>query len=225
MIEPDGKPHECERCGECCAHGGPFLFSSDLQLFVDGTLRPGDVYTLRKGELEYDIVHEEVAELPQEMIRIKELPGAKACGFYDPDVQGCTIYERRPLQCVHYECWYPKRLFKIMSEERLSRHALFSKMPALLELIDEHEEMCSFEKIERIVEQIQSGSEEAANELLELLRYDSAVREAVAEKLNIRLEDVDVMFGRPLTLAMKMYGYNVIREEDGAFCLVLRESS
>lgn len=225
MIEPDGRHHECERCGECCTHGGPFLFASDLQLFTDGTLRPGDVYTLRKGELEYDIVNEEIAVLPEEMIRVKELQGTKTCGLYDPGGQGCTIYERRPTQCMHYECWYPKRLFTIMSGERLSRRTLFAKVPGLLELIEEHEEMCSHEKIGNLVERIQSGSEEAADDLLEALRYDSALREAVAEKLHMRHEDLEAMFGRPLSLAMRMYGYDVIREEDGAYCLVVREAS
>jgi len=225
MIEPDGRPHECEQCGECCTNGGPFLFASDVDLFVDGTLRPGDVYTLRVGELEYDIVHEEVAALPEEMIRIKERPGTKTCSFYDADAQGCAIYEKRPRQCVHYECWYPKKLFGIMSEERLRRHTLFSKIPSLLEAIDEHEDICSHEKIEKLVEQIQTGSEKSADELLEALRYDSALREAVAEKLNMRVEDLEVMFGRPLAAAMRMYGYDVIREEDGAHCLVLREPS
>lgn len=223
MIEPDGKEHECERCGECCIHGSPILYISDMRLFENGTLKPGDVYTLRKGEFEYDIVNEEMEQLPEETIRIKEIPGSKFCMFYDTKSSECTIYENRPKQCVHYECWYPKKLFSIMSEDRLSRQVLFQRIPALLEVIGEHEKVCSYERIQQFVENIQSGSEEAAEELIETLRFDTELRCLIAEKMNVAEDDLAVILGRPLMQTMKMFGYKVERDEDGVYCLVLQK--
>jgi len=225
MIDPDGKPHECERCGECCTHGGPFLNLSDLKLFEKGVLRPGDVYILRKDELEYDVVTEEVQHIPEEMMRIKERPGTKICRFYDIDTSECTIYDSRPLHCTSYECWFPKKLFITMSkDQRLNRSALFKKVPSILEIIEEHEKACSYEKIEKLAEATQNGSEEAANELLEALRFDTQIRTIIAEKLNMNEEDLESILGRSLMLTIRMYGYQVNKEEDGTYCLTVREA-
>jgi len=225
MIEPDGKEHECERCGECCTHGGPFLNLSDLRLFEEGVLRPGDVYVLRKDELEYDVVTEEVQHLPFEMLRIKEKPGTKICRFYDIEQSVCTIHDSRPLHCRSYECWFPKKLFIAMSkDERLNRTNLFSKIPSILEIIEEHEKACSYEKIEKLAEETQNGSEEAANELLEALRFDTQVREIISDKLKMQEEDIDSILGRPMSLTVRMYGYEVKREEDGSYLLTVREN-
>ena len=125
MIEPDGKDHVCERCGECCIHGSPTLHLSDFKLFEDDIVTMNDVYSLRKGELVYDNVGEDLDYLKEEMIKIKEVPGSKTCIFYDTDTRACGIYETRPLQCVYFECWNPKKFLESLNDEKLTREDLF----------------------------------------------------------------------------------------------------
>lgn len=225
MIEPDGKEHVCERCGECCINGSPTLHLSDLKLFEDNIITLNDVYSLRKGELVYDNVGEELDFLKEEMIKVKEVPNSKTCTFYDPDSKGCAIYETRPLQCVYFECWNPKKFMETLSEEKLSRDDLFYRVPALKEIIAAHEKKCSYNKLGELFEKTQEGSEEAADEILESLQYDTTMRPFINGKLNVPFESMDIIFGRPLISALTMYGYKVEMDKDGNYCLMLDEPS
>jgi Fe-S-cluster containining protein len=223
MIEPDGKSHECERCGDCCMQGSPTLHLSDFKLLEDGIIRPEDLYTIRKGELAYDNVAEEVDFLPEELIKVRERAGSKSCVYYDAESAGCRIYSRKPVQCFYFECWNPKKFFQTYNDDRLSRQDLFYKSPSVVEIITAHEEMCSYEKIRSLVEDIQTGSEEAAEEFLKVLRYDTDIRPLMREKFKLPEEGIELVFGRPLVETIEMFGYRVEKDSEGAHCLVLCE--
>jgi len=221
MIEPDGREHVCERCGECCIQGSPTLHLSDFKLFEDNILSMGDVYTLRKGELVYDNVGEELDYLKEEMIKIRERPGTKVCIFFDEDSGGCRIYDTRPYQCVYFECWNPRKFLETLNEEKLSREDLFFQNRTVRELIHAHEERCSYKALEELFEKTQGGSRESADRILDILAYDTSIRPFISEKLGIPEEGMDLIFGRPLTATIKMFGYRVDRDGEGNYCLVL----
>lgn len=225
MIEPDNKEHVCERCGECCIHGSPTLHLTDLRLFEDKTISLKDAYTLRKGELVYDNVGEELDYLRDEMIKVKETVNSKTCIFHQYAGSGCRIYETRPLQCVFFECWNPKKFVKTLSEEKLSRDDLFYRVPALREIIGTHEEKCSYKKLGELFEKTQGGSEEAVNEIIEILQYDTAIRPFINQKMNIPFESMALIFGRPLTSTLTMFGYSIKKDEEGIYCLTLDKAS
>ncbi len=225
MIEPDGKEHTCERCGECCMHGSPTLHLSDFKLFEENIVKADDVYTVRKGELVYDNVGEELDYLRNEMIKIKESPGTKTCIFYSPDNNGCTIYDTRPTQCVHFECWDPKKFLETMSDEKLSREDLLFNNPSLREVMKAHEERCSYKELEGLFQKTQEGDEETADRILDILMYDTEIRPFISEKLKLSLESLDLLFGRPLISTVKMYGYKVEKDEEGNYVLNLIEEA
>jgi Fe-S-cluster containining protein len=221
MIEPDGKEHICERCGECCVNGSPTLHLSDFKLFKENIVTLTDVYTLRKGELVYDNIGEDLDYLKEEMMKIKERPGAKTCIFYDPENRDCQIYETRPLQCVYFECWNPKKFLETLSEDKLSRGDLFNMVPVIREFVETHEERCSYKKLEELFEKTQEGSDDAAEEILGILEYDTAIRPFIVEKLNVPAESTDLIFGRPLIDTIKMFGYKVEKDDEGNYCLLV----
>ena len=221
MIEPDNKEHVCERCGECCVNGSPTLHLSDFKLFEEKIVTLNNVYTLRKGELVYDNVGEELDYLKDEMIKVKELPGSKTCIFYDSDDRGCSIYSTRPLQCVKFECWNPKKFFSSINEEKLSREDLFHQSPTLKKIITTYEEKCSYEKLGELFEETQKGNRDAADEILEILQYDTAIRPFIGEKLTIPGKSIDLVLGRPLVSTIKMFGYKVVGDEEGNYSLML----
>ncbi len=221
MIEPDGKEHVCERCGECCINGSPTLHLSDFKLFEENIVTLNNVYTLRKGELIYDNIGEELDYLKEETIKIKEIPGVKTCIFYGSENRDCKIYDTRPYQCVYFECWNPKKFFETLSEEKLSRGDLFGKVPAIREFVEAHEERCGYRKLEELFDKTQEGSEEAAGEILEILEYDTHIRPFIVEKLNVPAESTDLIFGRPLAETVKMFGYKVEKDDEGNYCLMV----
>lgn len=225
MIQPDDKEHVCERCGECCIMGSPTLHLSDLKLFEDNVITLNDVYSIRKGELVYDNVGEELDFLKEEMIKIKELPASKTCIFHDAEGAGCAVYSKRPLQCVYFECWNPRKFLETLSDEKLSREDLFYQSPALREIIATHEERCSYKRIGALFEEVQDGSAEAADEILGVLQFDTDIRPFMVEKLNISQESSALVFGRPLISTIKMFGYSVEKDPDGAYRLVLDEDA
>ncbi len=225
MIEPDGKDHVCEMCGECCMNGSPTLHLSDFKLFEDNVLTMNDVYTLRNGELVYDNVGEEIDHLKNEMIKIKEAPGSKTCIFYEPESRNCGIYDKRPLQCVYFECWNPKKFFETMNEEKLKRDDLFYRLPAIKEIINAHEDKCSHKKISDLFKKVEDGDEAAADEILEILQYDTEIRPLISKNMNIPEESMDLILGRSLVSTMFTFGYKVEIDDKGNHFLTLDKPS
>ena len=91
----------------------------------------------------------------------------------------------------------------------------------LMGMIREHETRCSYLTIEKYVTQIKDEGETAVEKILELLRFDYHLRPFVSEKLGLKLEEMDLFFGRPLVQTITMFRLQVIREPDGSFFLTI----
>lgn len=214
----------CIRCGECCAGSSPTLHVQDLPLIKHSLIKKTHLYTIRKGELVRDNVHDDALVIvPQEMIKVKEKRGdAGGCVFYDEEAGACNIYEHRPVQCAALKCWDTAEFLKVYAGRKLERKEVVEN-EILSKLADEHERRCSYATLRRHVKRIEKEGEGAVESVLELLRYDYEFRQFISKNLDLNPEEMPLYFGRPLMETIGMFGLKVVREPDGAFFLTIAE--
>ncbi len=210
---------ECLRCGECCRKGSPTLHLTDAELIKKGTLSYGNLYTIRKGECVYNNINDEVIPIDYELIKIREKGGNRTCIFLMDEGNECSIYEDRPLQCREQECWNPERLESaFQEEEKLTREHLAGDAPVLKEVLEQHEERCSYELLHDAIEKVRNG-QDSVHHILNALQYDTDIRPILHEKLGIPYDYLPLLLGRPLVETIKGFGYEVEEDEEGNYCL------
>ncbi len=215
----------CIRCGTCCAKGSPTLTVGDLELFTRDIVKPSDVITIRKGELARSVGGDELERTEQELIKIREVPGNNTCVFFKPGDKECSIYESRPLQCRRQECWNPQDPDEIGNQEMLARETLLRETGPLWDIIQRHEERCSYDRLARVMAKLEATKGQTVEELLELLRFDQHVRHFIIEKFNLPPETHDFLLGRSLADSIEAYGLRVVEEPDGTFLLTVIDDS
>ena len=215
----------CIRCGTCCAKGSPTLSVGDLELFTRDIVKPFDVITIRKGELARSAGGDELERTEQELIKVRETPGDNTCVFFKPGDKECSIYESRPLQCRRQECWDPQDPDEMGNEEMLARETLLRGTGPLWDIIQRHEEWCSYDRLARVMAKLEATKGQTVDELLELLRFDQHVRHFIIEKFNLPPETHDFLLGRSLADSIEAYGLRVVEEPDGTFLLTVINDS
>ncbi len=209
----------CIRCGECCLKSSPTLQVQDLPIIVKGIIEKTNLYTIRKGELVRDNIHDFLMVSRKEMIKVKERgEERKGCIYYDEEGKACKIYDQRPAQCAALKCWDTRDLVRVHSRPKLTREDIVEDK-GLLEIIEEHEKRCNHFSLEKYVKQIESEGEKAVEKILDLLRFDSHVRQFISEKLGLNPHEVDFFFGRSLVESISRFGLQVIKQPDGTFFL------
>lgn len=223
MMEKEikGVRTQCIRCGECCLASSPTLQRSDVSLVEEGFIEKKDLYAIRKGELVQDNIRREMKFAQEEMIKIKER-GSGGCVYYEDSQKACRIYAHRPTQCAALKCWDVSEYMDVYNTPKAHREDMISDK-VILELIGKHERRCSYVLVESYVRQIQEMGEPAVDRILELLRFDHHLRPFAAERLgrSLPLEEMDLVFGRPLVHTIPMFGLKVVREPDGSFFLTI----
>ncbi len=219
-MEPQTEPERthCIRCGECCLATGPSLQKSDLPLFFNHVLDGTHLYTIRKDELVRDNINDELKFTDQEIIKLRDQETGKGCILYDDDEKACTVYADRPSQCRAFACWDDSEFKQVFSGPKADREDII-KDPNLLRLISAHESACNYETISHHVKQIQQQGKTAVQKVLKILQYDQEIRRLTHEKLAIDPWEMDLLYGRPLTKTIQMFGLTVKQEADGSFLL------
>ncbi|MGM0417421.1 MAG: YkgJ family cysteine cluster protein [Thermodesulfobacteriota bacterium] len=201
---------ECQQCGKCCEQNGPTLHIEDKYLVTKGIIPPSDLITLRKGEKAFDPRENKEIILENEIIKIKGSELNWECKYYNPEEKSCTIYSSRPAECRLLKCWDPKPLLSVINKNLLTREMLFSKIPGFPELIQDHEEKCSFEKINSLLKKYESEKNgETLQELKEAILFDINIREILSEKQPSAEPMLQLIFGRELTTAMEQFKYKI----------------
>ena len=218
------KRTHCIRCGECCTATGPSLQKADLPLFFNRVVDGTHLYTIRKGELVRDNIHDQLEFTHQEIIKLRDRETGKGCILYDENEKACTIYANRPCQCQAFSCWDHTEFNRIFSGPKAQRADII-KNPNLLRLIFAHEEKCSYQIISSHVKQISDQGESAVQKILDILHYDREIRRLTQEKLAIDPSEMNLLFGRPLTDTIHMFGLTVQQEADGSFLLTVEDAS
>ena len=208
----------CIQCGDCCSKGSPVLHKADLQLIGNGILKKSHLMTLRKGETAYSPIEGSLISLKEEMIKIKEQPDSRACIFLS---NNCKIYRNRPQQCIALECWNPGKIEALCKGmDNLSRKELLHENDILMEIIEAHEQRCSYENLQAAFKNYQTHNDH--EEVLELLAYDTECRPFFMEHLGLMPDEMSFYFGRPLIRTIQhMFGCRVKAENDGSYVLEL----
>ncbi len=212
------RPH-CIRCGTCCTKGSPTLLEDDMDLFNRDILKPEHLVTIREGEPAYSYRTEELAATPEELIKIRETSGSKTCIFYEKSGSKCTVYESRPAQCRSQECWNTAAAEGIAGLTPINRKRLLEPIVSLWDIIQRHEERCSYSEFSRAMTRLGATKGQTVGEVLDLLAFDHHVREFIAENFGIDSESLDFFLGRPLQDAIINYGLELEEQPDGSFLL------
>jgi Fe-S-cluster containining protein len=211
----------CVRCGECCAMGSPTLLSGDLGLFQREVLGWNDVYTLRAGEKATNR-EGEVTALPEERLKVREVPGSRQCWFYLAANQTCRIYADRPEQCRRQNCWGEPPP-PAAPEELLQRRHLLMAVPEVWDLVQEHQARCDCAQVARRLAEVGAGDEAAGDALFEALHFDHYLRRLLLDEWELTPEATEFLLGRPLSEFLETLGVNVNLTPEGVFSLSPRQ--
>ncbi|MGB5747784.1 MAG: YkgJ family cysteine cluster protein [Desulfobacterales bacterium] len=215
IPESDTTQNTCLRCGTCCQKGGPCFHQEDRLLIEKGQIPSKNLYTIRKGEYAYDNVKGCLVPASSDIIKIKGQKGSWTCLFFDAGEKACSIYNDRPLECRTLKCWDTDALEQIYTRNRLTREDLILQVKGLWDLVADHQVRCDYEKIKKLINDL-DGSQKgrARNNLVELIQYDAEIRKLVVAKGGLDPAMLDFIFGRPLTETLPAYGIKVRQEAE-----------
>ncbi|MBF0117535.1 MAG: YkgJ family cysteine cluster protein [Desulfobacterales bacterium] len=191
----------CNKCGKCCIKGGPTLHLVDKDLIIKGLIPISFLYTIRKSELVYENVKNKLVSLDIEIIKIKGKKDSWECIFFNSDTNNCGIYENRPIECKVLYCFDTREIEKVYAKERITRNDLIPNKNTFWNLINIHEQTCSYDKIKNLLTHHES--------IIKLVKYDMNLRGLVLEKSGIDVDSLDFYFGRPLFQTIKSFGFNL----------------
>jgi Fe-S-cluster containining protein len=205
----------CVQCGECCKHSSPTLHLEDLDIIRAEKIPWDSLLTIREGEPARNPHTGKPFFLPTDYIKIREKEGSRECLFLDPENDTCTLYQSRPLQCRAQACWDSSQLDELIDEPRLSRRDLFANVKPLIQLIEEHDRRCSFEKMRKLFEALKETEGKNIDAIIDLLAFDEHVRQFAGKKMNIPETVLDLMFGKDLSDRVGLFGFKVEIAADG----------
>ncbi|MFP3866624.1 MAG: YkgJ family cysteine cluster protein [Desulfobacteraceae bacterium] len=211
----------CVRCGECCLRYSPTLMPADLHLFQNNILTWTDVYTLRKGEKVSSPQTGEIFTLPQERIKIRQLPGTRQCQFFRKNPNRCLIYDQRPQKCRDQACWLKEDDHPSQAQTPLNRRQIFGEHPELWELIEAHDQRCAYDRFETAVQELPSGGEEAQKILFDLLHFDHYLRQMLIDDWEVPAAATELLLGRSLRQLLGQLGIKASMTSKGIFQLEL----
>jgi Fe-S-cluster containining protein len=209
----------CRRCGACCKKGGPTFHIEDKMLIEKGTIPLKYIYTIREGERCYDNIKECFLPASSDIIKIKGQKNSRTCVFFN-EIKGCTIYEDRPMECRLLKCWDTGEIKRIYAKNRLTRKDLISSIEGLWELVEGHQERCSYSVLQFSIDALHKDNRrEALEGILNIIEYDKKIRSLATKKADLDPELTDFLFGCPITETIKIYGIK-IKEKQGKYILV-----
>jgi Fe-S-cluster containining protein len=206
----------CRRCGRCCEKGGPALHVEDLPLIKQGKITVDRLFTIREGERVHDNVRGEPALAAGEIVKVKGRGGRWTCIFYEAEDRRCTLYDSRPLECRLLACEDTAVLERAFEKGRLTRRDVLKSAPALLELVEEHENRCAYRKLLSLADTLAADprDESARYAVAAMIAYDRHLRDAAVESGRLKADWLDFLFGRPLAETAQGFGLRVRLEKE-----------
>jgi Fe-S-cluster containining protein len=206
----------CVQCGQCCKEGSPSLHMDDLELLRTEAIPWDQLVTLRRGEPARSLQSGTAFYATEERIKLRQKPGTSECVFFDVVTSCCTIHTDRPLECRAQACWDPEPATQVTTEPLLTRRHLFANVAALLDLLDVHDERCSFDRMREVFEDLKQSEGRSVANVVELLALDESFRDLACAKLNVPASIIDLVFGRSLSERVRLFGFWVVCNPDGS---------
>ena len=174
----------CRRCGTCCRKGGPALHIEDKTLIESGKIPAKYLFTIRKHEPSFDNIRDTVIPAESDIIKIKAQKGSHTCVFFDESINGCRIYDVRPIECKALKCWDTGEIFQLYTKNRLARRDLISNIEGLWELIQDHQDQCAYHKIHALATAAKetSDNQQALEALRQIIAYDTNMRPLIIKQ-------------------------------------------
>lgn len=208
----------CEKCSSCCTGGGPILRFADAHLVKTGAIASKDLYTVRKGELLFDRDTLKMTPVKTDLIKIKVNKDDLTCTFLK-DGGMCVIYDTRPSECRAFKCWDTREIEMKYDEDPLERADLLSEVEGLWDLITDHQERCSYERMKELTERLKDDKTgETLAAINEIIAFDLSLRDTLVEKAKVSSDLLPFLLGRPFTETMVMFNYKIV-EKDGKLVL------
>jgi len=201
MRDSNNIQNSCKRCGTCCQKGGPTLHIQDINSIYNIPLKPKNLLTLRKGELIWHPVKQQLIPLEHEIIKIKGKKDSWTCSFYNHEKRACTCYEYRPIECRVLKCWDTRDIEKLFLKNTLHRSILLENTPNLLELVYKYENTFNLEHFLYLIQN------DYKNQIVEIIELDNRFRNTIIKKTSINKEELDFYFGRPLEQLFKQISF------------------
>jgi hypothetical protein len=90
-----------------------------------------------------------------------------------------------------------------------------------MDVIGRHNGKCSYAGLADAVGRAEQGEEAAAEEIIDMLSYDTYLRPSLTEQLKVPPDAMDLVLGRPLCETVEAFGLKVERDGD-TFTIVRR---
>ena len=210
----------CAACGSCCRTASPTLHEDDLELLRGQSIPPSSLMTLRKGEPVLTPLMQRPLFLTEERIKVREKPGTTECLFLDGEADRCTIYDDRPLQCRAQACWDESLARELIREKPLTRYQVFRGVDPLIEVMDEHDRRCSFAALSQAFQELEESAGGEAAAVIDALAFEEHFRRSIAAQLALPEDTLELVFGRPFSRLIRLFGYRVDTDPDGTRTLV-----
>jgi Fe-S-cluster containining protein len=201
----------CLGCATCCRTSSPTLYAEDGDLVQEGGLPREGLFALRQGQKAYSARVKRRQVLSGELIKVRERAQG-GCLFLEGN--RCRIYQSRPLQCRHLECWSGSHAGQLQDRPRLSRKDLFCSDQTALDLIAEYEAKIPAAELEKTLEAAAQGQKDQQAQALSWLELDLRLRQGVAERYGYAGPELELLWGLSAVELARIYGLEL--EVDGA---------
>jgi Fe-S-cluster containining protein len=215
IISDDGKGFKtaCDRCGACCIGGGPIFRLADAHLIRTGKIPSKDLYTIRKGEFLFNKDTLTMVPVETDLIKIKVVKDALAC-LYLSEGNHCEIYITRPSECRAFKCWDTTEIEMKYTEDPLERKDLLGDVDGLWDLIEDHQERCSYARMKTLTDRLAlNGDEEALAAINEMIAYDKTLRQTLVDKAKVDPDMLPFLLGRPFSETMAMFNLKIVTQK------------
>ena len=215
MRESSNPIQECTNCNECCKKGGPAFHLEDKHLIESATIPMTSLFTIRQGEPILDNVKDSIIHAETDIIKIKGKGKSWVCVYLDEKEKNCSIYQNRPLECQALKCWNTDEIESLYQKDRLTRKDLISGVEGLWEFIEDHQQKCSYGKLAALIKNFQANKSDKIQEsILEMIKYDLAIRPMMVDKGKLDRESLDFLLGMSIIETIGRYGVDIVKEND-----------
>ena len=154
-----------------------------------------------------DNVRERIIWASSDIIKIKGTGATWTCIYFDKTNNCCSIYQHRPLECQIFKCWNTAEIESLYQKDYLTRLDLISEVEGLWELVEAHQQACSYKVIRQMLESSPNHLNLIGeDQLKEMISYDNTIRAKTTELIKIDPQWNDFIFGHPLSLTIKRVG-------------------
>ncbi len=190
------------------------MHKEDLSLVRDNKIPFSHLITIRRGEPTHDPIRENMIAAPAEFIKLAGKGKEWTC-LYFIEESGCAVYHYRPQACRALKCWDTAGIIALMGRELLDRHSVLGANHHMLQAIEEHETIVSYDFFADFFVNQKTVSKTLKAEIENRVQLDLCFRDKIIRKKNLSLAEELFYFGRPLFQLLQPFGIGIVHTRQG----------